>query len=216
MDNNNAIVNPTAAILAEFAGGSSGEVEMMIGVGVIKESDAVFFQYLGDDQSPQALVNPTTAKPLTRLPNLELVGISVADDIGEFKSTKLNVYVKTLQGRTLMLTSGLTTLWSQCLMTCLSGLNNTEAGISQLFTLDSWKGNSKMRPCFSAIRAGREKVTDQELYDLLREARADRDSAKVQQLMRNTVQSLSDAINGTQEPITDVEVSDVTNPEELF
>ena len=43
------------SILAEFTGGAQSEIAMMIGVGVVKDSDAVFFQYLGDKQPPQAL-----------------------------------------------------------------------------------------------------------------------------------------------------------------
>ena len=55
------------SILAELVDGGDMEhdVAMMIGIGVVKESDAVFFQYLGDDQEPQALTNPRTGKPIT-------------------------------------------------------------------------------------------------------------------------------------------------------
>ena len=31
------------------------DIAMMIGVGLVKDSDAVFFQYLGDDQKPLLL-----------------------------------------------------------------------------------------------------------------------------------------------------------------
>ena len=85
---------PTSNVLAtelisEMADTSSS-VDMMIGIGLNKESDAVFFQYLGDEQTPSALMLPS-GKPLTRLANVRLVGLTVADDVGAFNSTKLNV-----------------------------------------------------------------------------------------------------------------------------
>ena len=95
----------SAAIVSEFAGGQSNDVQMMIGVGLVKDSDAVFFQYVGEDASPRALTLPSNGKPLTRMPNVRLAGIDVADDIGEFKSTKLNLFLETTAGRTIMLTS---------------------------------------------------------------------------------------------------------------
>tara|TARA_B100001059_G_C17298462_1_gene316250 strand:+ start:81 stop:374 length:294 start_codon:yes stop_codon:yes gene_type:complete len=58
------------------------------------------------------------------------------------------------------------------------------------FNLDTWKGNQGLRPCFAAIRVGDTKISDNELYGLLSEARADRDSKKVETLMRNAVQQL--------------------------
>ena len=79
---------------------------MMIGVGLVKDSEAVFFQYLGEEQTPSALMMPS-GKPLTRLANVTLAGIDIAEDIGEFKSTKLNLFLQSVQGRVVMLTSGL-------------------------------------------------------------------------------------------------------------
>ena len=40
---------------------------------------------------------PSSGKPITRLANLRLVGIDVALDIGEFKSTKLNLFPSLLR-----------------------------------------------------------------------------------------------------------------------
>ena len=54
----------SAVIVSEFAGGQSNDVQMMIGVGLVKDSDAVFFQYVGEDASPRALTLPTTASLL--------------------------------------------------------------------------------------------------------------------------------------------------------
>ena len=202
------------ALLAEFSGGTSTDVSMMIGIGLVKDSEAVFFQYLGDEQTPSALMLPS-GRPLTRLANVTLAGIDIADDIGEFKSTKLNLFLQSTQGRVVMLTSGLTTIWSQCVLTSLMGLYHSY-DLNTAFQLDSWKGNSKMRPCFGAIRIGQQKVSDQELYDLLTNARGDRDSVKVEQLCRNAVQMLRSGL-GVTEPV-DVKVETTVDPEaaELF
>ncbi len=75
MTNSNAIVPTSAEILSEFTGGGQSAVARMIGIGVVKDSDAVFFQYLGDEQPPQALTMPSSGRPLTRLANIRLVGI---------------------------------------------------------------------------------------------------------------------------------------------
>ena len=203
-----------SALLAEFSGGSSTDVSMMIGIGLVKDSEAVFFQYLGDEQTPSALMMPS-GRPLTRLTNVTLAGIDIADDIGEFKSTKLNLFLQSSQGRVVMLTSGLTTIWSQCVLTSLMGMYHSY-DLSTAFQLDSWKGNSKMRPCFGAIRIGQQKVSDQEMYDLLTNARGDRDNVKVEQLCRNAVQMLRDGL-GIAEPIdVTVEKTAEEKAEELF
>jgi len=203
-----------SALLAEFSGGSSTDVSMMIGIGLVKDSEAVFFQYLGDEQTPSALMMPS-GRPLTRLTNVTLAGIDIADDVGEFKSTKLNLFLQSSQGRVVMLTSGLTTIWSQCVLTSLMGMYHSY-DLNTAFQLDSWKGNSKMRPCFGAIRIGQQKVSDQELYDLLTNARGDRDNVKVEQLCRNAVQMLRDGL-GIAEPIdVTVEKTAEEKAEELF
>ena len=201
------------ALLAEFTGGSSSDVAMMIGVGLVKDTEAVFFQYMGEEQTPSALMLPS-GKPLTRLANVTLSGISIAEDVGEFKSTKLNLYLQSSAGRVVMLTSGLTTIWSQCVLTSLMGMYHSY-DLSTPFQLDSWKGTSKLRPCFAAVRLGADKVSDQELYDLLRDARADRDSTKTAQLCRNAVEQLRNAIGV--EPVA-VDVEPAVDPEaaELF
>ena len=181
-----------SALLAEFSGGSTTDVAMMIGIGLVKDSEAVFFQYLGEEQTPSALMMPS-GRPLTRLANVTLAGIDIAEDVGEFNSTKLNLFLQSSQGRVVMLTSGLTTIWSQCVLNALMGLYHSY-DLNTPFQLDSWKGTSKMRPCFAAVRIGQQKVSDQELYDLLTDARADRDNAKVTQLCRNAVEQLRSAL----------------------
>ena len=203
-----------AALVTEFAGGTSTDVSMMIGIGLVKDSEAVFFQYLGDEQTPSALMMPS-GRPLTRLANVTLAGIDVADDIGEFKSTKLNLFLQSSQGRVVMLTSGLTTIWSQCVLNALMGLYNSY-DLDTPFQLDSWKGTSKMRPCFAAVRIGSQKVSDQELYNMLTDARSDGDRAKVEQLLRNAVSIIRQGL-GVTEPV-DVQVEPAVDPEaaELF
>ncbi len=174
--------------------GSSSSVDMMIGIGLNKESDAVFFQYLGDEQTPSALMLPS-GKPLTRLANVRLVGLTVADDVGAFNSTKLNVYIESTAGRQVMLTSGLTTLWSQYLVSGLMALFN-EFALDKAFTLDTWKGTSQMRPCFSAIRQDGNKMSCQMLTDQLKEAKADRDSARSLKIMRDAVEIIHNSVTG--------------------
>jgi len=164
---------------------------MMIGVGVVKDSEAVFFQYVGDDQT-SALVQPS-GKPVTRIGNVQLTGLSIADDVyaeAGFKGDKLNVFVTTQQGRTVMLTSGLTTIWSQCLITSLQGLAE-EGGLDHIIAIDTWKGNSKMKPCFAAVRDGARKVSSNELYQALADARSDRDREKTEKLMRDAIEVIN-------------------------
>ena len=73
---NNAIVPTTSrnpvGVYRRF---HNSEVAMMIGVGVVKDSDAVFFQYVGgEEMPPQALTMPSSGRPLTRLANVRLDG----------------------------------------------------------------------------------------------------------------------------------------------
>ena len=140
--------NDVNALVADVSTGDV-TVDFMFGVGLVKDSEAVFFQYVGDNATPQALVQ-ANGKPVTRIGNVYLSGISIVEDFGEFNQTKLNIFLKTQQGASVMLTSGLTTIWSQCLLTSLQGLVN-DSSVSSLISIDSWKGTSKMRPCFAAM-----------------------------------------------------------------
>ena len=85
MTNETAIVtNPAVSnLISEFSGGSASDIEMMIGIGLVKDSDAVFFQYMGEEQQPQALMLPS-GRPLTRLANVRLHSIDIAENVGEF------------------------------------------------------------------------------------------------------------------------------------
>lgn len=212
------ILQDNAAIVNDLvAGGQQSDVSMMIGVGVIKDSDAVFFLYRGDDQEPVALTIPTSGKPLTRLGNVKVTGINIAEDIGTFKSTKLNLFLTTNSGTVILVTSGLTTLWSQCVLTGLMGAFES-GNLEFALTLDTWKGTSKMKPCFAAIRSGDLKMSDTDLYEQLKEARADRDTKKVETILRDSVSILSHAVSPSEEQaltVKEVQVKD-NNTEELF
>ena len=193
-----------SALLAEFTGGSSAQVDIMIGVGLVKDSEAVFFQYKGDDTSA-ALVRDN-GKPVTRIGPVRLTGITIVDDVYKetgFSGSKLNVFVETASGRTVMITSGLTTIWSQCLITGLVGLADTQQ-LDSLIAIDSWKGNSKMRPCFACVRNNGIKVTSDEVYEMLGEARGNRDRAATEQIMRDAIAVLSEQLTGVPVEITDV------------
>ena len=191
------------ALIAELVSEAASDIDMMIGVGLVKDSDAVFFQYIGDKDT-QALMLPS-GKPLTRLQNVKLTGVTIAEDIGEFNSTKINLYLTTNQGRTVMLTSGLTTIWTQCVLTGLIGAFES-GNLEFALTLDSWKGTSKMKPCFAAIRSGQLKQTSQTMYDALLDARGDRDYAKTEAICRDAVAVLAQAV-GYEAPVpTDIKV----------
>ena len=198
----------SSIVAAEFVTeliSAESTVDMMIGIGLVKDTDAVFFQYLGEEQQPAALMLPS-GKPCTRLPHITVTGIDIAEEVGQFKSTKLNLFVTSSAGRTVMLTSGLSTLWSQCVLTGLMAVFN-EYGLDKPLTIDSWKGTSKLRPCFAAIRQGTTKMSDQTMYDALVDARADRDKDRVEVLLRDAVAVLKTAL-GIQPAAVEVESSD--------
>ena len=198
--------NNINALVTEFAGGAASDISMMIGVGLVKDTDAVFFQYLGEGVEPMALVQ-NSGRPLTRLGNVKLAGISVAEDVGEFNSTKLNVILESSAGTQVLVTSGLTTIWSQCLLNGLMAMVNG-GDITCPFNLDTWKGTSKMRPCFAAVRVGSTSMKDNDLYTLLADARSDGNKQLVTTLCRNAVNTISDSLTGG--PVEDVVVQENT------
>ena len=202
-----SIVKPdTASIIADIStGGAAPTVDVMIGIGLQKDSEAVFFQYQGDD-NVQALMYDS-GKPVTRIGNVYLTGLSIADDVyaeAGFSGSKLNVFVETQQGRSIMITSGLTTIWSQCLLTSLQGLSDSDA-LGHLIAIDTWKGNSKMKPCFAAVRDGSVKVSSDVMYQALADARADRDRAKTEALLRDTVEVINAQLNGVPAVVAEVD-----------
>jgi len=202
-----APVDQAPSVLAELISENSTDIAMMIGVGLVKDSDAVFFQYVGDKDT-QALMLPS-GKPLTRIQNVKLTGISIAEDIGEFNSTKINIYLTTNQGNNIMLTSGLTTIWTQCMLTGLIGAFES-GNLEFALTIDSWKGNSKMKPCFAAVRSGQLKQTSNDMYAALSDARSDRDYKKAEQICRDAVAVLATAVGYNAPLPVDVQVEQET------
>lgn len=192
------------ALLSELSGGVAPQVDYMFGIGLVKESDAVYFQYLGDD-SKEAFVHQN-GKPVTRFPNVRITGLSIGEDIGEFNQTKLNVFIETQQGSSIMLTSGLTTLWSKCMITGLMGLF-VQDSLNSIINIDTWKGTSKLKPCFAAIRNNGIKVVNEEIKEQLNEA----DKAEKEQIIRDCVSLISETITGLPVIATAVEDTPVTN-----
>ncbi len=192
------------ALLSELSGGVAPQVDYMFGIGLVKESDAVYFQYLGDD-SKEAFVYQN-GKPVTRFPNVRITGLSIGEDIGEFNQTKLNVFIETQQGSSIMLTSGLTTLWSKCMITGLMGLF-VQDSLNSIINIDTWKGTSKLKPCFAAVRNNGIKVVNEEIKEQLNEA----DKAEKEQIIRDCVALISEAITGLPVIATAVEDTPVTN-----
>jgi len=198
----------TAELVAELTAGVT-YVDCMIGIGLVKDSEAVYFQYVGEKETV-ALVDPKSGKPIKKFGNALLTGISVAEDIGEFKSTKLNLYLQTAQGRTFMLTSGLNTIWSQCVLTGLMGLWNA-GGLDQPISIETWKGNAKMKPCFASIKFNNQKVTDAHMYEQLRDSRSAGDQAQTLTICKQAVELLDHAIKGDSEYPVEVTVSTNNN-----
>jgi len=191
-----APANNISALVTEFAGGASSDISMMIGVGLVKDTDAVFFQYLGEGVEPMALVQ-NSGRPLTRLGNVKLAGISIAEDVGEFNSTKLNVILESSAGTQVMVTSGLLTYWSQSV---IGGLLEMLRGgdLTCPFNLDTWRGNQgKIRPCFGGVKINGQLVRNDELYKALVDARADGNKQRVETIMRDAVDVLSSALKVT-------------------
>ena len=184
--------------------------DFTFGIGNVKDSDAVYFQYPEDGGDQMTALVSASGRPQTRIGNVFLTGVSVADDVyasSGFEGSKLNVYLMTQSGKTIMLTAGLTTMWSQCIMIALMGLADN-AALTHLITVDTWKGTSKMKPCFAAVRDGQVKMTNDYLYEALREARNDRNKELQTKLMRDAVAAVSAALGGDVQEAVVSEISD--------
>ena len=176
-------------------GGDDHDVSMMVGIGLDKESDAVYFKYMGDNQKPQPLLKPQSGRPLTRLSNVTLVSLEIRENIGSMNSTKLNAVIKASDGTQLMLTSGIDSLWSKGLIVALVALFQTHQ-VSTAFNLDTWRGTSKMRPCFAGIRVGDAKFKDQQLDDQLYDAYTDKDDDRRTKLLTDAVTGIQMLLKG--------------------
>jgi hypothetical protein len=82
--------------------------------------------------------------------------------------------------------------------------------LDHLITIDTWKGTSKMRPCFAAVRDGAVKVTHNETYQALADARTDRDKAKTDAIMRGSVELISAKLAGAEALLELPQVIDLT------
>ena len=184
------------SFIAEVGVETPQAADIMIGIGLQKDSDAVYFRYEGDDKK-SALVHPS-GKPVTRIGNVYLTGLTIADNVyadSGFQGDKLNVLLETQNGTSVMLTAGLTTMWSQCILTAFQGLADDDC-LTHLISVDSWIGTSKMRPCFAAVRDGQRKVTSNVMYQALADARSDRDKAKTEALLRDAVECINSLVTG--------------------
>jgi hypothetical protein len=197
--------NPATQITSlvdEFTGGSSSEIKMMIGVGSVKDSDAVFFEYMGDNQ--HRALRYASDKPLTSLQNVTLAGINVAENIGEYSATKLNVILESSAGTQVMVTSGITTFWSMAILGGLMALLNG-GDLTCPFNLDTWRGNQGvMKPCFASVKVNGEPMKDKDLYTLFTDARQG-DKSQIEVIARNAVTRLHDALTGG--PVEEAEIT---------
>jgi hypothetical protein len=191
-----AISAPATDILAEFTGGTTSQYTMMIGVGLQKDSDAVYFQYLEGGET-QALINQANGKPIQTFKNVRVSEISIAEEVGTFKSTKLNLIIEGSEGTKVLMTTGLTTFWAQAVITALMGMmGSTQYDMSTPFTLWAKKGDQGLRPCFANIYIDGERVSDNHMFEQLRDARSDRDTKLQERIMRDAVEILSAEISG--------------------
>lgn len=183
----------SSAIVAELvSGGEAPEINMMIGVGVVKESEAVLFHYVGNEEQPQALMHPRTGNPLTRLSNVKLVGLDIAKNIGTENATKLNVILELGNGNKVLVTSGIQTWWSQCVMTGLFGLFQYGL-LTESFNLDSYRGKTGRKPIFASIRCA-DVYSDKELYAILMSDRKSKAWESYEQTMATIVSDLNKAL----------------------
>lgn len=184
----------SSSLVAEFGGSSNIAVDVMIGVGLVKDSEAVFFQYVGDDNK-QALMQ-ANGRPVTSIHPVTITGIGIADDVYKdagFSGAKLNLFLRTQNGTNVMLTSGLTTMWSQCITTCLMGLYSQNS-LNSLIKLDTYKGKSNKGATFASMYNNGNKVTSNAMYQDLADARQSRNFDEVERLQRSAIELVSAAI----------------------
>ena len=190
-----ALTSSTSSIVSEFSGGQSSAVAMTIGIGLVKDSDSVFFRYADEaGEQPIALLT-ATGRPLTTLGNVTLVDVSLYEPGDEYNTLKLNLTLQSSAGTQVLVTAGLTTFWS---MSIIGGLLEMLRGgdLTCPFNLDTWKGNKgKIKPCFGAVKISGQAMRNDALYNALTDARADGDKQKVTAIMRDSVSVLHGALN---------------------
>ena len=138
-----ALTTSTSAIVSEFSGGSSSNVAMFIGIGLVKDSDAVFFQYKNEGEQPVALLQPN-GKHLSTLANVTLVDVSIYEPGDEYGTLKVNITLESSAGTQVMVTSGLTTFWSQSVVGGLLAMLKG-GDVTCPFNLDTWQDQALLR-----------------------------------------------------------------------
>ena len=206
------LVDSSAIVADLVSGGEAPEIKYMIGVGVVKESEAVLFYYIGNDEQPIPLMTEA-GKPLTRLSNVNLVDIAVVTGIGTENATKLNVILEIDNGSKILITSGIQTWWTTCVIAGLFGLLQNGL-ITTPFNLDSYRGNLGRKPIFASIRSG-QVYSDQELYAILKSDRTNKAWDSYELNVSTIVETLKKELNTTVEPDTAVEAVDVQVEEKV-
>ena len=199
----------TSAILSEFSGGSSSNVAMFIGIGLVKDSEAVFFQYQNESDQHVPLLEPFSGKPLSTLANVTLVDVSIYEPGDEYNTLKVNITLESSAGTQVLVTSGLLTYWSQSV---IGGLLAMLKGgdLTCPFNLDTWRGNQgKIRPCFGGVKINGQMMRNDEIYKALTDARADGNKQRVETIMRDAVDVLNTALNVTPAVVTLDETTNV-------
>ena len=202
-----ALATSTSAIVSEFSGGSSSNVAMFIGIGLVKDSDAVFFQYKEGEETPIALLQPS-GKHLSTLSNVTLVDVSIYEPGDDYNTLKVNITLESSAGTQVMVTSGLVTFWSQSVIGGLLAMLNG-GDITCPFDLDTWRGNKGMiKPCFGAVKINNQSLRNDEIYNALLDARADGNKQRIVAIMRDAVEVLNAALKVTPSVVTLDEVTD--------
>jgi len=200
------LVDSSAIVADLVSGGEAPEINMMIGIGVVKESEAVLFHYIGNDEKPAALMTKA-GKPLTRLGSVKLVDIDIVTGIGTENATKLNVILESNHGNRILVTSGIQTWWTTCVIAGLFGLLQNGL-IDTPFNLDSYRGNLGRKPIFASIRSG-QVYSDQDLYALLKQDRTGKYWDSYESNVSAIVKTLKEALKTTVDSDTSVEPVDV-------
>ena len=144
---------------------------------------------------------------------LILVDIAVVTGIGTENATKLNVILEIDNGSKILITSGIQTWWTTCVIAGLFGLLQNGL-ITTPFNLDSYRGNLGRKPIFASIRSG-QVYSDQELYAILKSDRTDKAWDSYELNVSNIVETLKKELNTTVEPDTAVEAVDVQVEEKV-
>ena len=190
-----ALTSSASSIVSEFSGGQPSNVAMTIGIGLVKDSDSVFFRYADEaGEQPIALLT-ATGRPLTTLGNVTLVDVGLYEPGDEYNTLKLNLTLQSSAGTQVLVTAGLTTFWS---MSVIGGLLEMLRGgdLTCPFNLDTWKGNKgKIKPCFGAVKISGQTMRNDDLYNSLTDARSDGNKKRVESIMRDSVSLLQGALN---------------------